>query len=46
MGRFTGLIGLAVLFGIAYGCSKHRKAINWRAVIGGFALQLLLALFI
>ena len=46
MGRFTGIIGLFVLFGIAYGCSKHRKAINWRAVIGGFALQLLLALFI
>lgn len=46
MGRFTGILGLFVLFGIAYACSKNRKAINWRAVIGGFALQILLALFI
>ncbi|MDF2176760.1 NupC/NupG family nucleoside CNT transporter [Aliiglaciecola sp. CAU 1673] len=35
----TGLLGILLLFGIAYLLSFNRKAINWRTVIGAFALQ-------
>ncbi len=41
-----GLLGLAVILGIALLFSTNRKAINWRTVGGGLALQLLLAVFI
>jgi len=46
MGRFTGIIGILVLLGIAYACSRNRKAINWRSVGGGFALQIIFALMV
>jgi CNT family concentrative nucleoside transporter len=46
MDRFTGLIGLVVILGLAYLLSKDRKAINFRLVISGLALQLGLAIFI
>lgn len=35
----TGLLGILLLFGIAYLLSFNRKAINWRTVLGAFALQ-------
>jgi CNT family concentrative nucleoside transporter len=41
-----GLIGFAFCFGAAYAFSSNRKAINWRLVGIGFALQLVLALSI
>ena len=41
-----GLIGVIVLLGIGVLMSKHRKKINWRLVIGGIALQVILALLI
>ncbi len=41
-----GLIGFAFCFGAAYAFSSNRKAINWRLVGIGFALQLVLALTI
>jgi len=41
----NGLIGIFALLGGAYFMSNNRKAINWRLVIAGLALQLFLAVF-
>jgi CNT family concentrative nucleoside transporter len=46
MERFTGLIGIALILGLAFLFSNNRKAINYRVVVSGLALQLVLALFI
>jgi len=46
MERFVGLLGFAVLLGIAYGMSNNRKSINWRLVFWGLGLQITFALFI
>lgn len=46
MERFTGLIGIVLILGIAYLLSNNRKAINLRLVISGLALQLALAVFV
>ena len=46
MGRFTGLIGIIIILGLAYLWSNNRKAINYRLVITGLLLQLVLAIFI
>ena len=44
MGRFTGLIGIALILAIAYALSDDRKAIRWRVVIWGIGLQVFLAI--
>ena len=41
-----GLLGMAVIIGLAWLFSTNRKAINWRVVITGLGLQLVLALSI
>ena len=46
MERFTGLLGLVLIFGIAFLMSNNRKAINYRLVITGIILQVGTALFI
>lgn len=46
MERFTGIIGIAILLGIAFLFSNNRKAINYRLVVSGLLLQLVLAIFI
>ena len=46
MERFTGLLGIALILGIAYALSNNRKAINFRTVGMGLLLQFALALFI
>ncbi len=46
MERFTGLIGIVLILGIAYLMSNNRKAINFRTVGVGLALQTALAVFI
>jgi CNT family concentrative nucleoside transporter len=46
MGRFTGVIGILILLGLAYLWSNNRKAINYRVVFTGLGLQLALAIFI
>ncbi len=43
---FRGLLGIAVMIGFCYLISSNRKAINWRIVIGGLALQMVLAILI
>ena len=39
MGRFTGIIGIAIILGLAFLWSNNRKAINYRLVITGLVLQ-------
>ncbi len=46
MENLSGLIGIAVILGIAFLLSNNRKAINYRLVISGLALQAGLAVFI
>ncbi len=46
MSRFFGIFGIILIFGIAYLMSNNRKAINYKTIGTGFALQVLLAVFI
>ena len=46
MERFTGLIGVVLIFAIAFLMSNNRKAINYRLVLSGLAIQISLAVFI
>ena len=46
MERFTGLLGVALILGIAFLFSNNRKAINYRLVGTGLLLQVILAVFI
>ena len=41
-----GLLGIAILVGIAYLISRNKKAINWRLVLAGLAIQLVAGLLI
>ncbi len=41
-----GTLGVVVLLGICYLMSADRKAINWRLVLGGVLLQVVLALLV
>lgn len=46
MERFIGLIGVALILGIAVLISRDRKSISLRVILPGLALQLALAVFI
>jgi CNT family concentrative nucleoside transporter len=46
MDRFIGLIGVAMILGIAYLASNNRKAINYRLVLSGMALQIGIAVLV
>ncbi|HET6228141.1 MAG TPA: nucleoside transporter C-terminal domain-containing protein [Bacteroidia bacterium] len=46
MERFTGLIGILIIFCIAFLFSNNRRAINYRLVLSGLALQLLIAFLV
>ena len=46
MDRFFGIIGIILIFVITYLMSNNKKAINYKTVGTGFALQVLLAVFI
>lgn len=46
MERFTGIIGIALILGIAFLFSNNKKKINLRLVASGMALQLIIALLI
>jgi CNT family concentrative nucleoside transporter len=46
MERFTGLLGVVLLLGVAFALSNNRKAINYRTVGVGLSLQFGLAVFI
>ncbi|MEZ0607571.1 NupC/NupG family nucleoside CNT transporter [Fibrella sp. WM1] len=46
MERFTGLLGIVLILGIAFAMSNNRKAINYRTVGVGLGLQFGLAVFV
>jgi len=46
MQRFTGIIGMIVLLGIAFAMSNNRRKLDFRLIFWGLSLQLLFALFI
>lgn len=46
MERFTGVLGILVILGIAFLLSNNKKAINYRLVISGVVLQLVIALLV
>jgi concentrative nucleoside transporter, CNT family len=46
MGRFTGVLGIATILGLAYLFSTNRRAIRLRTVAWGLGLQLALGLFV
>lgn len=44
--RLVGLVGIAIILGLAYALSNQRSRINWRLVGVGMTLQVGLAVFI
>lgn len=46
MQRFTGLIGILLILGIAFLFSNNKRRINTRLVVSGLALQILIALLV
>ncbi len=46
MQRFTGLLGIVLILGLAFLLSNNRRAINYRLVGTGLAIQVALAVFI
>jgi len=46
MERFTGLLGICAILGIAYLLSNNKKNIDLRVIIWGLGLQLLFGIFI
>jgi CNT family concentrative nucleoside transporter len=46
MGRFTGILGLLTMLGLAYAFSTDRKAIREKTVGWGLGLQILFAIFV
>lgn len=46
MGRFTGLLGLITMLGLAYAFSTNRRAIRLKTVAWGLTLQFLFAIFV
>jgi len=46
MGRFTGILGLLTMLGLAYAFSTNRKAIRIKTVAWGLGLQFVFAVFV
>ena len=46
MGRFTGILGLITMLGLAYTFSTNRKAIRLKTVAWGLGLQIAFAVFV
>jgi CNT family concentrative nucleoside transporter len=46
MGRFTGVLGIATILGLAYIFSTSRRSIRLKTVVWGLGLQLALGLFV
>jgi len=46
MGRYTGILGLLTMLGLAYIFSTNRKAIRLKTVAWGLGLQILFAVFV
>src|SRR5271165_6606327 len=46
MGRYTGILGLLTMLGLAYAFSTNRRAIRLKTVVWGLGLQFVLAVFV
>jgi len=46
MGRFTGILGLLTMLGLAYAFSTNRRAISKKTVAWGLSLQVVFAIFV
>src|ERR1700692_631802 len=46
MVRFTGILGLLTMLGLAYAFSTNRRAINKKTVVWGLGLQVVFAIFV
>src|SRR5450432_4714563 len=46
MGRYTGIVGLLTMLGLAYAFSTNRRAIRGKTVAWGLGLQILFAVFV
>jgi CNT family concentrative nucleoside transporter len=46
MGRFTGILGLLAMLGLAYAFSTNRRAIRLKTVAWGLGLQIVFAVFV
>jgi concentrative nucleoside transporter, CNT family len=46
MGRFTGILGLLTMLGLAYAFSTNRRAIRLKTVAWGLGLQIAFAIFV
>src|ERR1700751_850998 len=46
MGRFTGILGLLTMLGLAYTFSTNRRAIRAKTVAWGLGLQIVFAIFV
>lgn len=46
MERFTGIIGIILILGLAYLASNNRKAINPRVIFSGLLLQIVIAVLV
>src|SRR5271169_4699701 len=46
MGRFTGLLGLATMLGLAFLMSSNRRAIKLKTILWGLGLQTVFAFFV
>lgn len=44
--RFRALLGLGLIIGLAWLMSTHRRSVDWRLVLSGLGLQLVLALLV
>jgi CNT family concentrative nucleoside transporter len=44
--RLAALVGIAAILLVGYGMSRDRKAIHWKTVVWGGALQLVFAVFV
>jgi concentrative nucleoside transporter, CNT family len=46
MGRYTGILGLLTMLGLAYAFSTNRRAIRGKTVAWGLGLQIVFAIFV
>src|SRR5579863_7837117 len=46
MGRYTGILGLLTMLGLAYAFSSNRRAIRVKTVAWGLSLQIVFAVFV
>jgi CNT family concentrative nucleoside transporter len=46
MEKVVAILGMLCLIAVSYALSSNRRAINWRTVVSGFAIQFVLALLI